>query len=48
MIREANISDCPRIAEIHVFSWRAYRDFISTEFSGSHKDTKAQRTQGGV
>ena len=29
MIRKALTSDCPRIAEIHVFGWRcAYKDFI--------------------
>ena len=33
MIRKANISDSPRLAEIHVFGWRcAYKDFISMEF----------------
>ena len=33
MIRKATTNDCPRIAEIHVFSWRyAYKDFISMEF----------------
>ena len=33
MIREANLNDCSRIAEIHVFSWRcAYKEFISMEF----------------
>jgi N-acetylglutamate synthase-like GNAT family acetyltransferase len=33
MIREANVNDCPRIAEIHVFGWRcAYKEFISTEY----------------
>ena len=33
MIREANINDCPRIVEIHVFGWRcAYSHFISMEF----------------
>ena len=33
MIREAEIEDCSRIAEIHVFGWRsAYMEFISMEF----------------
>jgi hypothetical protein len=33
MIREANVEDSPRIAEIHVFGWRsAYRKFISEKF----------------
>ena len=33
MIRLANINDCSRLAEIHVFTWRhAYRDFISKEY----------------
>jgi L-amino acid N-acyltransferase YncA len=33
MIREANINDCSRIAEIHVFGWRCtYREFISIEY----------------
>jgi ribosomal protein S18 acetylase RimI-like enzyme len=33
MIREANVNDSSRIAEIHVFGWRcAYKEFISMEF----------------
>ena len=33
MIREANINDCSRMAEIHVFGWRcAYKGFISIEY----------------
>ena len=33
MIREANVTDSSRIAEIHVFGWRcAYKEFISMEF----------------
>jgi len=33
MIRKADISDCSRLAEIHVFGWRcAYKDFIPLSY----------------
>jgi len=42
MIREANINDSSRLAEIHVFSWRyAYKDFISVEFLINQRTVKS-------